>query len=71
MSFKDYILESVNREYKEKYSVMEKVYIGDFVDSEVKHLGLTETMKVIGTTYDVISETEKRNRIQKQKQFNN
>lgn len=50
----DFVELSKTVEYKEKYSVMEKVYIGDFVDSEVKHLGLTETMKVIGTTYDVL-----------------
>lgn len=50
----DFVELSKTVEYKEKYSAMEKVFIGDFVDSEVKHLGLNETMKVIGTTYDIL-----------------
>lgn len=50
----DFVELSKTAEYKEKYSAMEKVFIGDFVNAEVKHLGLNETMRVIGTTYDVL-----------------
>ena len=62
-------------EYKQKYSSMEKVYLGDYVEAIVPHLNLKESMKVVATKYDVLAqkyvEFELSNSNKKEKNFIN
>ena len=52
----DFLELSKTEEYKSLYSSMEKIYLGDYVNAIVPHLGLKEKLKVISTTYDVLAE---------------
>lgn len=51
----DFLELSRTKEYQEKYATMEEIYLGDFVDAIVPHLNLTEKLKVISATYDVLA----------------
>ncbi len=51
----DFLELSKTEEYKKLYKSMEKIYLGDFVTAIVPHLNLNERLKVISTTYDVLS----------------
>ena len=52
----DFLELSKTEEYRNLYSSMEKIYLGDYVNAIVPHLGLKEKLKVISTTYDVLAE---------------
>lgn len=41
-------------EYKQSYSQLEHIYLGDYVTAIVPHLNLEEKLKVISATYDVL-----------------
>ena len=47
---------SRTEEYKQNYSSMEKIYLGDFVEAIVPHLNLKEKLKVVSTKYDVLAQ---------------
>lgn len=71
----DFLELSKTDEYKQKYSSMEKVYLGDYVEAIVPHLNLKESMKVVATKYDVLAqkyvEFELSNSNKKEKNFIN
>ena len=52
----DFLELSRTQEYKNLYSSMEKIYLGDYVEAIVPHLNLNEKLKVISTTYDVLAQ---------------
>lgn len=52
----DFLELSKTEEYKQKYSSMEKIYLGDYVEAIVPHLNLKEKLKVISTKYDVLAQ---------------
>jgi len=47
---------SRTEEYKQNYSSMEKIYLGDFVEAIVPYLNLKEKLKVVSTKYDVLAQ---------------
>ena len=71
----DFLELSKTDEYKQKYSSMEKIYLGDYVEAIVPHLNLKESMKVVATKYDVLAqkyvEFELSNSNKKEKNFIN
>ena len=52
----DFLELSRTQEYKNLYSSMERIYLGDYVEAIVPHLNLNEKLKVISTTYDVLAQ---------------
>lgn len=52
----DFLELSKTDEYKQKYSSMEKIYLGDYVEAIVPHLNLKESMKIVATKYDVLAQ---------------
>lgn len=52
----DFLELSKTEEYKQKYSSMEKIYLGDYVEAIVPHLNLKEKLKVVSTKYDVLAQ---------------
>lgn len=52
----DFLELSKIEEYKQKYSSMEKIYLGDYVEAIVPHLNLKEKLKVVSTKYDVLAQ---------------
>lgn len=71
----DFLELSKTDEYKQKYSSMEKIYLGDYIEAIVPHLNLKESMKVVATKYDVLAqkyvEFELSNSNKKEKNFIN
>lgn len=71
----DFLELSKTDEYRQKYSSMEKIYLGDYVEAIVPHLNLKESMKVVATKYDVLAqkyvEFELSNSNKKEKNFIN